>query len=142
MERYEWSQWADPEAVNRRAGGRRRYNAERRERVWERRNAILRWLKDHPTAMFFNRGVPGALAPVFGVHPSTIWRDLKALLWPPVYRYIGSDGEVLFAVTREYPGGPVVSVEDPDGNEIHGKARREIIKRLPRYVTRRRGCSP
>jgi len=76
MKRCEWSSWTDGETVKRRAGGRRRYNAMRQRRAWRRRAAIDKWLCDHPWAGFFPRGLPAALAPAFGVHPTTIWRDL------------------------------------------------------------------
>ncbi len=133
MKRYEWSSWTDANAAKRRAGGRRRYNAQRRRLAWERRAAIAAWLDDNSEAMLFSRGLPGTLAPVFGVHPTTIWRDLQFLLYGGRTTNYWRDGEFLFSVTREYPGGPVNSIEDEGGNEIRGEARKRIIKSLPRY---------
>ena len=138
MNRGEWAGWTGKATVHKRAGGRRRYNAQRRRRAEARRAAIDEWLGEHPAAMFFPGGLPGLLAPAFGVHPSTIWRDLQVLLRPArQYSFYGK-GKLFFTLYREYPGGPVVGLEDPDGNEIRGKARRDILKRLPRYFGRRR----
>ena len=84
--------------------------------------------------MFFNRGLPGVLAPAFGVHPSTIWRDLQYILYGGrQYDFRGPDGELLFSVTRAYPAGPVVSVTDGDAYEVRGPARQRILRQLPRY---------
>ncbi len=133
MKRYEWSSWTDADEAKRRAGGRRRYNAQRRRRAWERRAAIAAWLDEKPEAMLFNRGLPGMLAPVFGVHPTTIWRDLQFLLYGGRTTNYWRDDEFLFSVTRKCPGGPVIRIEDADDNEILGEARQRIIKSLPRY---------
>ncbi len=133
MKRYEWSSWTDAETANRRAAGRRRYNAQRRRRAETRRAAIAAWLDENPVAMLFNRGLPGTLAPVFGVHPTTIWRDRQFLLYGGRTTNYWRDDEFLFSVTREYPGGPVNSIEDADGNEILGEDRKRIIKSLPQY---------
>ena len=138
MERADWAAWERDETVKRRAGGRRRHNAERQRRAWERRQAIAEWLAENPAWWWFPRGVPGLLAPAFGVHPSTIWRDLQVLLYPPAACRCYSNGELLFTVYRAYPGGPVVGLEDACGNEIRGEARRRIIRALPRYRPRRR----
>ena len=133
MNRREWGSWTDGGTVMRRAGGRRRYNAMRRRRAEARREAIDRWLGEHPGAVFFPRGVPRLLAPAFGVHPSTIWRDLQFILYGGrTYNYWRGD-EFLFSVTRACPGGPVLSVEDEDGNEIRGAERRRILRMLPRH---------
>ena len=137
MNRYDWGSWTDASTARRRAGGRRRYNAARRRRAWERRAAIAAWLEDRPGAMFFNRGLPGVLAPAFGVHPSTIWRDLQYILYGGrQYDFRGPDGELLYSVTRAYPGGPVVSMTDGDGYEIRGQKRRLIRRNLPRHLGR------
>jgi len=132
MKRYKWSKSTDSVTANRRAGGRRRYNAQRRRRAAARRTAIAEWLSENPFVMFRPRGLPEALAPAFGVHPTTIWRDLQFLLYGgrTINYYHG--GEFLFGVTREYLGGPVCSVQDADGKEIRGEARRRIVKSLPR----------
>jgi len=42
-------------------------------------------------------------------------------------------GELLFTITKVYPGGPILSVEDAEGNEIRGKRRRAILRILPRH---------
>ena len=128
MNRYEWSNWTDPEAVRRRAGGRRRYNAERRRRAEARREALAEivghWLLPP-------RGAVTALAGHFGVSPSTISRDLRLVLWGgQEYDFSGPDGELLFTVTRAYAGGPVLSITGPDGNEIRGAARHDVLRHL------------
>ncbi len=133
-----WASWKDYEMVKRRAGGRRRYNAQRRKRAEARQAAIDRWLCEHPAAGFFPRGLPAYLAPAFGVHPSTIWRDLQLILWRGSRTAYYCQGELLYTVRRAYPGGPVLSVTDPEGNEIRGEARRRILSSLPRYRTSRR----
>ena len=138
MKRCEWSSLTDAASVRRRTGGRRRYNAQRRRRADQRRAAIAEWLAEHPAAMFFHRGLPGWLAPAFAVHPSTIWRDLQLLLYPPRrYRFL-RNGETLFTICRSHAGGPVVDVEDADGNGIRGAARRAILRGLPRCFHKRR----
>lgn len=82
----------------------------------------------------FSRGFPAALALVFGVHPSMIWRDLQWLLYGSSTVNFYSGDKLLFSVTRAYPGGPVLSVTGPEGEEIRGPVRRSIIRPLPRYV--------
>ena len=137
VKRQQWATWEKADTVKRRAGGRRRYNAERQRRVRQRRQAIAEWLSKHPARWLYTRGLPVALAPAFGVHPTTIWRDLQVLLYPPRACTFWRNGELLFTVYRQYPGGPVVGLEDPDGNEIRRQERRRILHRLPRYVGRR-----
>lgn len=134
MNRYEWKKTIGPDLARRRAGGRRRYNAKRRRRAEARRGAISNWLAENPTAAIFSRGLPAALAPAFGVHPSTIWRDLQWLLYGGSAVNFYSGDKHLFSITRAYPGGPVLSVTGPEGQEIRGPARRSIIRSLPRYV--------
>ena len=133
MNRYEWGSGTDGGTVKRRAGGRRRYNAMRRRQAEARRLAIARWLCQQPGAGFFSRGLPAALAPAFGVHPTTIWRDLQYILYGGRTVNYYREGEFLYSVTRVYPGGPVLSVQDEDGNEICGEVRRRIVRSLPRY---------
>ena len=133
MNRYDWNRWIDAEAAKRRAGGRRRYNAQRRRRADARREAIAELLEENIAAAFFSRGLPAALAPAFGVHPSTIWRDLQLLLRGGRIINVYSGDEHLFSVTQAYSGGRFLSVTDPDGNKIRGKARKSIIRSLPRY---------
>ena len=136
MNRYDWNRWIDAEAAKRRAGGRRRYNAQRRRRAEARRAQIAAWLDENLGAALFPRGLPAALAPAFGVHPSTIWRDLQLLLRGGRIINVYSGDEHLFSVTQAYSGGRFLSVTDPDGNKISGKARKDIIRELrswPRY---------
>ncbi len=133
MNRYAWNRWIDAEAAKRRAGGRRRYNAKRRRRSDARRAQIAAWLDENLGAVLFSRGLPAALAPAYGVHPSTIWRDLQLILRGGTIINFYRGDEFLFSVTRAYPGGPVLSVTAPDDNEIRGEARRRIIRSLPRY---------
>ena len=133
MNRYDWNRWIDAEAAKRRAGGRRRYNAQRRRRAEARREAIAEFLEENIAAVFFSRGLPAALAPAFGVHPSTIWRDLQLILRGGRIVHFYREEEHLFSVTQAYSGGRILSVTDPDGNEIRGKARKDIIRSLPRY---------
>ena len=133
MKRDAWGSWTDRGTVERRAGGRARYNAMRRRQAEARRSAIAQWLCEQPWAGIFSRGLPAALAPAFGVHPTTIWRDLQLILYGGRTFNYYREGEFLFSVTRAYPGGPVLSVQDEDGNEIRGPARRRIVRSLPRY---------
>lgn len=88
--------------------------------------------------LLFPRGVPGLLAPAFGVHPSTIWRNLQVLLYPPRGYELYANGQLLLTVYRECPGGRVVRLDDSEGRTIRGEARRRIIRALPRYQGRRR----
>ncbi len=137
MNRYDWNRWIDAEAAKRRAGGRRRCNAKRRRQADARRAQIAAWLDDNLGFVLFPRGLPAALAPAFGVHPSTIWRDLQLILRGGTIINLYRGDELLFSVTRAYPGGPVLSVTDADDNEIRGEARRSIIRGLPRYFGQR-----
>ena len=105
MNRYDWNRWIDAEAAKRRAGGRRRYNAQRRRRAEARRAQIAAWLDENLWAVLFSRGLPVALAPAFGVHPSTIWRDLQLILRGGTIINFYRGDEFLFSVTRAYPGG-------------------------------------
>ncbi|MEI7835565.1 MAG: hypothetical protein WCK05_04045 [Planctomycetota bacterium] len=82
------------------------------------------------------------MAPIFakkfGVSRQTMWRDLQALMFPPRQTDFVRGDELLYSVFREYPGGPIISVTDADGNEIRGADRQEILRRVPRYRRRRR----
>lgn len=134
----EWRCRTDWNAVCRRASGRRRYNAMRRERAETRREAMAEAIDAlGPAAWFFRRGLAVILGAAFGVHRTTAWRDIQRILFPPEYCFVGSDGEELFSVTRACQGGPILSITDPDGNEIRGAARRHILRQLPRYLRRR-----
>ena len=133
MNKYDWNRSTDANTAKRRARGRRRYNAQRRRRAEARRETIAECLEKNIAAALFTRGLSAAFAPVFGVHPSTIWRDLQVILGGGRIVNFHRGGEFLFSVMRAYTGGPILSVTDCDGNEIRGKARKEIIRSLPRY---------
>jgi hypothetical protein len=83
-----WSQQRDVGEVNRRAGGRRRYNAARK-RIAERRliplgRRIAQW-GDLESALGIGQPKPlprhliPALARALGVHRTTVWRDVQRL---------------------------------------------------------------
>jgi hypothetical protein len=70
-------QWLTPISAGRaarRAGGRRRHNAERKREMWERRFAILRILAQDDD---LPHGGQRLLAERFGVHKSVISRDVN-----------------------------------------------------------------
>ena len=91
-----------------------------------------------PATVAFPRGLAPAFAQVFGVHQSTAWRDLQRILTMGPVIHFTREGEVLCTVDRACQGGPVIGVQDADGNEIRGPSRRRIVKSLPRYLRRRR----
>ncbi len=70
--------WArtSPEAAARRAGGRRRYNADRQTDALLRRHLVAQMLGEYG----FERGAQSRMAEDLGVHRSTISRDLDWLL--------------------------------------------------------------
>ena len=72
-----WSCNQGADVVNRRAGGRRRYNAERKAKAWERRFAIMDELGGY--SLLPPRGAQIRLAARFGVNRSTICRDIEAI---------------------------------------------------------------
>ena len=124
----------DWEMICRRAGGRRRYNAIRQRCAEQRRAAMAEVVNPMGVFALLNRGLAPALARAFGVSRQTAWRDLQYILYGgQIYIFSDADGELLFTVTRAYSGGPILSVTDPDDNEICGAARRDILRRLPRY---------
>jgi hypothetical protein len=74
-----WNTPADFASVCRRAGGRRRYNAQRRAAAWRRRQKILTLVE---AADWYTRVVPGVLGELaerLGVSRATVCRDLQAL---------------------------------------------------------------
>ncbi len=79
MDRAAWAAPTDPETVARRAAGRRRYNAMRQ--FW-RELRRLELLERCPSllALISRTGVQKRLAAELGVSPSTISRDVKAIL--------------------------------------------------------------
>lgn len=72
-----------PDWVNRRAGGRRRYNAQRQLAALERRRRLARLLRRIGWRGWVAWGVQGRIARRFGVSQSTISRDM-ARLWSGV----------------------------------------------------------
>jgi len=75
-----WSNYQSTDIVNRRAGGRRRINAERKARAWKRREEIKELLGGRYILLGISRGLETKLAEYFGVDRSTICRDKEALL--------------------------------------------------------------
>lgn len=78
----DWGSWTeDREAVIRRAGGRRRYNAQRRGEALLRRVYVARlslaWTMTHPNPL--QRGKGAWIARQLGVSEATISRDLAAI---------------------------------------------------------------
>jgi hypothetical protein len=76
------SAWSQPTSFNevcRRAGGRRAYNALRRDRRLFRRVDVMRLLREYG----YRRGVQARIATVLGVSEATISRDVKATLYAP-----------------------------------------------------------
>jgi hypothetical protein len=71
-----WGAPADFRAVCKRAGGRRRYNAERQNQQNWRRNTIICRTAGLPRNTW---GLQAALARALGVSRATICRDLKAI---------------------------------------------------------------
>jgi hypothetical protein len=72
-----WSFPTSNSEAYRRAGGRRHYNHWRQTLALIRRTKVSRLLRRYP---LFQRGTVTGIARELGVHPSTICRDIKALL--------------------------------------------------------------
>src|SRR5262245_41740684 len=91
MQRSQWSAPVSSDTAARRAGGRRRYNAERKAHAVARRRLLLEKL---PTVVDLPRGIVRKLARELGVAPSTICRDLRRVCRPlpdaEVQRYLDS----------------------------------------------------
>ena len=126
----------DPETIKRRAGGRKRYNSERRRNADARREAISEVIRNWPMLPLMPRGAGNALAGASGVSPSTISRDLQCILFGGSVNNFVSDEELLYSVTRAYPGGPILSITDAAGYKIRGEERKRILRRL---ISRRAG---
>ncbi len=76
-----WSKWTDSQVVNRRAGGRRAYNALRRDLAALRRLDVA--------DLLLNKGLRQSdIARQLKVSRSTICRDVQAL-WAEVRRALG-----------------------------------------------------
>ncbi len=67
-------------------------------------------------------------AEAFGVSRTTAWRDLTFLLWGGRVTDVVSGEYLLAKVTTMYRGGPVVSVTDAEGYELHGPERQNCIQ--------------
>lgn len=130
MNRSEWGSITDSQAVCRRAGGRRRYNAMRRRKAEARREKMAEMFT--PLGCLVLPGLAVTCARIFGVHRSTAWRDLQQMFLPPQTDFVDSEGNVLYTVTRTYKGGRILSIEDAEGREMHGAQRRQIVRQLRR----------
>jgi hypothetical protein len=71
-----WGAAADFRAVCKRAGGRRRYNAERQNQQNWRRNMIIFWTAGLARSTW---GLQAALARELGVSRATVCRDMAAI---------------------------------------------------------------
>jgi hypothetical protein len=123
MNTQQWSKRTRDGAAARRAGGRRRYNAERKRLMWERRFAILRIM--HSTDGDLPHGVQQILAERFGVHKCVISRDVA---WARRIGWLG-DGFTLRCSYRRC----VVTIEwtNTAVNEIMKNAR-QLLKAAKR----------
>lgn len=74
MNKGQWSKQVGGNESARRAGGRRRHNAAKTRRMWERRFAILRMMRS--TSGDLQHGGQRLLAERFGVNKSVISRDV------------------------------------------------------------------
>ena len=63
-----------------------------------------------------------------GVSRTTAWRDLKYILWGGHITNVVSGEDILAIVTCMYRNGPVVSVTDAEGYELHGAERQNYIQ--------------
>jgi len=101
MKKRQWSKPISDSNAAKRAGGRRRYNAERKRRMWERRFTILRIMRS--TVGDLPHGGQQLLAERFGVHKCVISRDVA---WARRIGWLG-DG---FTLRYSYRRG-VVTIE-------------------------------
>ena len=138
-QRRKWSLRTDAEAVKKRAGGRRRYNAMRKREADFRRKKIMyiAGQQPNPCVLIMSGSFKSYLANILGVHRTTIWRDVQRLMFPSICDFY-DNGEFVYRITKACQGGPVVSVKDAEGNEIRGAARRYILKQVPRYYRHKR----
>lgn len=81
MSATNWHNNLSLESVNRRAGGRRRINAQRKAQAQKRRDEIKKMIGGNVILLgsTFTRGMETRLANHFGVNRSTICRDVAAL---------------------------------------------------------------
>jgi hypothetical protein len=80
MARGSWVAPTDAAEVWARAGGRRRYNRLRQDVATFRRIEILRMARGNENGWLLARGFQAEAAREFGMSPSTICRDVKAIL--------------------------------------------------------------
>jgi len=73
----DWHAETDTETINRRAGGRRRYNAWRGFKRAHRHRLVVQLLRQYG---MLKHGVNARIARELGVSKSTITRDVQALL--------------------------------------------------------------
>ena len=134
--------FSDVPALFRVIGGRRRYNAERRRKAEARRERLYEWLDRSDLLDLWGepatRGAIKQAAQAFGVHPSTICRDVQRLNGVVTrFEAHGRDGAFLGRFERVCSGGPVGRMYGDCGRRRKGAARRAMLRRIPRYVGRR-----
>jgi hypothetical protein len=78
--REEWGDWTSDDEAHRRAGGRRRYNAWRQFLALYRRVRLMEIVARNRMDLWHRNGNQQALARALGVSPSTISRDVRAIL--------------------------------------------------------------
>ena len=76
----EWSDWTSDDEAYRRAGGRRAYNAWRQSMALYRRMRLMEIAARNQLNLWSRNGAQKALARALGVSPSTVSRDIKAIL--------------------------------------------------------------
>src|SRR5215208_5646806 len=80
-ERHLWGQPTTPDVVSRRAGGRRRRNAEQQRARFARRQRVVGMMHDPTNPLgFIERGWQSRTARELGVGRATICRDVDAVL--------------------------------------------------------------
>jgi hypothetical protein len=77
MEKMAWSDYVSDEVASRRAGGRRRYHALRRDQATMRRGQVVRLVRVYG----LQRGVQARIAKELGASQATVSRDIKWLLF-------------------------------------------------------------
>jgi hypothetical protein len=133
-------------------GGRRRYNAQRRRKADERRKRLMEWLARREAESLGQWGSDGLLdwveenaafppgaaaeaARAFGVHRSTISRDIQRIARRSIRANLVTErGEVVCVFERLCSGGPIGRVWNVSGRIITGAESRALLKRIPRYV--------
>lgn len=138
-----WTAPTTPDAVARRAGGRRRYNALRQQKAHYRRT-ILRELL-FAKGKLFEPGIQARLARDLGVSRSTICRDMKALLCEGhpcpccgAYKQPPKPDPLMFVVEEspDKPDGPTqpsTAYREPTMDDVV-RAFRELSSRKTSYA--------